>query len=302
MNTDREEDTDLKDYMTPKRGSGRPKLLKTGKRGRPRKIYQPYLEHSDNTETDTMQHNVQMAYSAIGDITVKEALSGPQKQEWKKAMFEEYEALVRNNTWTLCELPKNCEAIGCRWVLKTKYRQDGSVERRKARLVAKGCAQRPGLDFVDTFSPVARLSSLRILVALSVELDLTLYQLDIEMAYINGELEENVYMKQLEAFIKSGEENLVCLLKRSIYRLKQSGRQWHKKLDSKLKNHGMNPLNSDKCFYVKRSNSNILFVLVYVDDLVVATNDVKLYHELIRCLNREFQTRELGLLRYCNAF
>lgn len=161
--------------------------------------------------------------------------------------------------------------------------------------MAKGCAQRLGLDFVD-FSPVARLSSLRILVALSVELDLTLYQLDIEMAYINGELEESVYMKQPEAFIKHGKENLICLLEKSIYGLKQSGRQWHKKLDSKLKDHEMNLLNSDKCFYVKRSNSNILFVLVYVDDLVVATNDVKLYHELIRCLNREFQTRELG---YC---
>lgn len=109
------------------------------------------------------------------------------------------------------------------------------------------------------------------LVALSVELDLILYQLDIEMAYINGDLEENVYMKQPEVFVKSEEEDLVSLLKKSIYGLKQSGRQWHKKLDSKLKTHGMNPLNSDKCFYVKRFNQNILFVLVYVDDLVVAT-------------------------------
>lgn len=294
VDTHEENYTSPKDYATPKRAPGRPKLLKTGKRGRPRKLYQ-----TDITQTDTTEQNAQMAFSAIGDVDVEEALTGPHKLEWKRAMSKEYEALVRHNTWTLVELPKNCQAIGCRWVLRTKYLQDGTVERRKARLVAKGCAQRPGLDFAETYSPVARLSSLRILTALSAELGLTLYQLDIEMAYIHGELEETVYMRQPDGFISPGEEDLVCRLNKSIYGLKQSGRQWYKKLNSRLEGHGMTPLNGDKCFYIKRSNSDILYVLVYVDDLVVATNNINSYRELVQCLNQEFRTKELGLLHYC---
>lgn len=182
-----------------KRGPGRPRKEKTGGRGRPRKIYNliEKLESkvSANYVTD-QSHNAEI------NPSVYEALNGPYASEWREAMRFEFDALKRSDAWSLVERPRNKNVIGCRWVLRTKYKADGSVERRKVRLVAKGYSQQSEVDFQETFASVARQSSIRIL-AIAAQLDLTLYQLDVVIAYVNGDLDEEIFMEQPEGFIKT---------------------------------------------------------------------------------------------------
>lgn len=183
--------------------------------------------------------------------------------------------------------------------MRTKLNAQGNIERRKARLVAKGFTQQPGVDFQETYAPVARLSSIRILVALAAELGLTLYQLDIVMAYINGDLHEEIFMDQADGFVENGNENKVYSLKKSIYGLKQSGRQWFQKLDPKLRAFGLKPLNADKCVYVMKSGEVYMIVVVYVDDIFVGTNREDVYTKFKEELLTSFQITDLGNLHYC---
>jgi hypothetical protein len=175
--------------------------------------------------------------------TVSETLSSPEAADWKKAMNAEYEALKRNKTWIIVDRPQGKKTVESRWVLRTKVKKDGSVDRRKASLVAKGFTQKPGIDFNETFAPVARLGSIRLFMAIAVELGLQVHQLDFTSAYLNGEIEEEVFMEVPSEFYDILNEkesrkfrgNKVCLIRKALYGLKQSGRQWHKKLDEKLK-------------------------------------------------------------------
>ncbi len=154
--------------------------------------------------------------------TQKEAISGKDSAKWSEAMDREMDSLKTNEVWDLTPLPANKKAIGSKWVYKVKTNSDGSVERYKARLVAKGFSQKFGSDYDETFCPVVRLESLRNLVSLSTKHSLKLHHIDICTAFLNGTLEEEVYMEQPVGFIKKGEEHLVCRLKKSIYGLKQA--------------------------------------------------------------------------------
>lgn len=286
---DRVEEINADSQIQPtsfKRGPGRPRLL-NGERGQPRKLY------------NMIKHEANLVCCETNDLTVEKAMKGPLAKQWKEAMQLEFDALKRNNAWILVERPRSKNVVGYRWVLKTKYNADGSVERKKARLVAKGYTQRPGVDFRETFAPVARQSSVRILAALAAELGLTLYQLDVVMAYINGDLDEVIFMEQPEEFIEKGKEDQVCLLKKSIYELKQSERQWFKKLDQALQSFGLTPLETEKCFYVMKNQGCHFIVVIYVDDLIVDSNDEETYLRLKRDLAHKFQMKDLGLLRYC---
>lgn len=283
-------------YST-KRGPGRPTFEKTGKRGRRRKLFNmvPISEESENNSI----HKANLIDDEITNPTVNEAIAGPYAKEWKDAMKSEFDALQENKAWILVDRPVNKNVIDCRWVLRTKFNADGSVERRKARLVARGFSQQPGVDYQETFSPVARLSSIRIVVALAAEWKLTLYQLDVVMAYINGNLDEEIFMEQADGFIKPGEEEKVYFLKKSLYGLKQSGRQWFTKLDKKLQELGFKSLNGDKCIYIIKSRDFIMILVVYVDDIIVATNQENKYIELKEELVKEFKVSDLGTLHYC---
>ena len=144
-------------------------------------------------------------------------------------------SLKDNDVWELVELPKGHKAVGSKWVFKTKTDADGYVERFKARLVAQGFSQKFGLDYDETFCPVVRLESVLALIALSVQQGLQLHQVDVTTAFLNGQLEEEVYMKQPDGFVAPGNDHLVCLLKKSIYGLKQPPHCWNLVLDSHLK-------------------------------------------------------------------
>ena len=139
-------------------------------------------------------------------------------------MHEELDSISKNEVWDLTKLPAGRKPVGCKWVLRKKYKTDGSLDKYKARLVAKGYTQQPGVDFVDTYSPVAKFASVRIIMVVAARLDLELYQLDIKTAFLNGDLKEEIYMDQLDGFQIKGQEGKVCRLKKSLYALKQSSR------------------------------------------------------------------------------
>ena len=142
------------------------------------------------------------------------------------------ESLISNRTWKLVDLPSGCKIIGCKWVLRKNLKPDGSIDKFKARLVAKGFKQKADLDFFDTFFLVTRITSIRLLIAIAAIFYLKIHQNDVKTTFLNGDLEEEIYMDQLEGFVKPRQESKVCKLTKFLYGLKQAPKQWHEKFDS----------------------------------------------------------------------
>ena len=151
---------------------------------------------------------------------------------WIEAAENEYQSLLKKNTWELVERPKEKNVITCKWVFKVKRRADGTVDRYKARLVAQGYSQVEGEDFNDTFAPVARYSSIRYILAIANQLNLEIHQSDLKTAYLNGNLEHEIYMEQPEGYVDKHQADLVCRLRKGLYGLKQSARCWNITMDS----------------------------------------------------------------------
>ena len=173
-------------------------------------------------------------------------MSCKESELWYNAMKNERSSLKCNDVWNLVELPNGAKTIGCKWVFKTKKDSLGNIE---ARLVAKGFTQKEGIDYMETFSPVSKKDSLRIILALVAHFDLELQQMDVKTTFLNGELEEEVYMKQPEGFPSSDGEQLVCKLKKSIYGLKQASRQWYLKFHNIISSFGFEENVMDQCIY-----------------------------------------------------
>ena len=153
-------------------------------------------------------------------------------------MKEELKSMAENNVWDLVELPKGSKRVGCKWVFKTKRDSNGNIERFKARLVAKGYTQKDGIDYKETFSPVSKKDSLRIIMALLAQYDLELHQMDVKIAFLKGDIEEEIYMDQPEGFSMNGKDHMVCKLKKSIYGLKQACMQWYLKFNDTITSFG----------------------------------------------------------------
>jgi hypothetical protein len=145
-------------------------------------------------------------------------------EQWLKAMHEELDSIFKNEVWDLTELPTGRKSVGCKWVLRKKYKADGSLDKYKARLVAKEFTQQPGVDFVDTYSPVAKFALVQIIMVVTARLDLELHQLDVKTAFLNRDLKEEIYMDQPDGFQIKGQEGKVCKLKKSLHGLKQSSK------------------------------------------------------------------------------
>eukprot|EP00253_Pinus_taeda_P005746 PITA_05746 len=137
-------------------------------------------------------------------------------------MEEEYESILKNKTWDLVELPEGKQPIGCKWLHKPKFKADGSIDKYKARVVAKGYLQKEGIDYEETFAPIAKLNTIRLLIFLATKHRWAIHRLDVKSAFLNGELKEEVYLVQPEGFVKQGEEHLLCRLKKALYGLKQA--------------------------------------------------------------------------------
>ena len=157
--------------------------------------------------------------------TFGEALRSIDAPFWKEAINNEMNSLKENKTWFLTDLPPGCRSIGCKWIFRKKLRIDGSVDKFKARLAVIGCQQVEGVDFFDTYSPVSKITTIRVLIVVTCIFNLQIRQMDVKTAFLNGDLEEEIYMKQPEGFIKSGKENKVCKLVKSLYGLKQAPKQ-----------------------------------------------------------------------------
>ncbi|KAJ0836373.1 putative RNA-directed DNA polymerase [Helianthus annuus] len=212
-------------------------------------------------------------------------------------MNDEMEALNRNNTWILTELPPGRKPIGCKWIYKVKYKSNGQIDRYKARLVAKGYSQREGVDFDETFSPVVKMVTVRCLVSLAVNNGWSLYQLDVNNAFLYGNLSEEVYMTLPEGYF-SENETKVCKLVKSLYGLKQAPRKWNEKLTSTLLEIGFVQIVSDYSLFVKSSSDVFIALLVYVDDIVITGNNKNEIDKIKAFLNSKFQIKDLGLLKF----
>ncbi|GJX88605.1 putative RNA-directed DNA polymerase [Tanacetum coccineum] len=228
----------------------------------------------------------------------EDAITCDQSAHWREAMEDELNSMSKNNVWELAELPKGAKPVGCKWVYITKPDPNENVERYKARLVAKGYTQKEGVDYKETFSPVSRKDSLRIVMALVAHFDLELHQMDVKTAFLNGDLHEDVYMAQPQGFKSKGQEHLVCKLKKSIYGLKQASRQWYLKFDEVMKKHNFIKNQVDQCVYLKMSGSNFIILVLYVDDILLASNNIDLLHESKRFLSRNFDMKDLGEASY----
>ena len=189
-------------------------------------------------------------------------------------MQDEMELIEKNGTWDLVKLPKDKKFVRCKWIFKRKKAMSPSEPARyKARLVSKGYSQISGIDFNDVFSIVVKHSYIRILLSIVALLDYELEKLDVKTAFLHGELEEDIYMDQPEGFVVPRKENLVCRLKKSLYGLKQSLRQWYKRFDSFMLSHGFKRSDYDSCVYLKTVNASAIYLLLYVDDMLIATKD-----------------------------
>jgi hypothetical protein len=218
--------------------------------------------------------------------------------KWEKAMLEELEMLQRNDTWQLVKLPKDRKPVGSKWVYKIKRGPNGEIERYKARLVAQGFSQQSGIDYNETFAPVAGLGSLRTILALCAQYGLEVAQMDVKGAYLNGELEEEIYMRQAEGFEVEGKEDWVYKLQKSLYGLKQSGRAWYLKLHNFLQQLNFKRLHSDNSIYVLQQKDSITILAVYVDDLILASNNREALNHTKSKLKESFEMTDLGKLSW----
>ena len=232
--------------------------------------------------------------------TYSEAMKSKQSQQWQQAMKEEMQSLHDNQTWTLVPSPKNQRIVDCKWIFKVKEGMTSTEPVRfKARLVAKGFTQVEGVDYNEIFSPVVKYTTIRTVLALVTQFNWELEQLDVKTAFLHGDLDETIYMRQPEGFevFKKGTE-LVCLLKKSLYGLKQSPRQWYKRFDTFVVNSGFQRSNFDSCLYFKGVNGeDPIYLLLYVDDMLLAGPSFKTIQHVKGLLKSEFDMKELGEAR-----
>ncbi|KAL7282957.1 LOW QUALITY PROTEIN: hypothetical protein ACG7TL_002375 [Trametes sanguinea] len=229
--------------------------------------------------------------------TLEEAKASPDWPQWEAAIDKEIKNLRDHNTYDLVEPPPNANIVGCRFVFRIKRDADGSITQFKARLVAQGYTQMPGVDFNETFAPVAKLSSIRTILALAARYDWELEQMDVKSAYLNGRLDEEIYMRQPPGSAPAGLEHLVCRLKKTLYGLKQAGRGWYKTLSNGMAEMGFTRCASDHAVWYKRTGDSTIIVASSVDDLTIAgTRDF--VKDFKSAISARFEMSDLGAMRW----
>ncbi len=271
--------------------------------GRPKRDIRPPRHHGDYH----VFHNTQEGKTLVNDdvldigdepLNYKEAMASPEAAKWKEAMESEIQSMYDNQVWNLVDHTPGRKTVGCKWIFKKKTDMDGNVHTFKARLVAKGFTQTQGIDYDETFSPVAKIKSIRILLAIAAFYDYEIWQMDVKTAFLNGKLDEDVYMAQPEGFIHSKYPNKVCKLERSIYGLKQASRSWNICFHEKIKEFGFSRSEYESCVYYKASGSNVTFLVLYVDDILIIGNNIPMLQSVKDWLGKCFSMKDLGNAAY----
>jgi hypothetical protein len=213
-------------------------------------------------------------------------------------MDNEFGALLRNQTWHLVPPKSGANVINCKWVYNIKRKSNGSIDRCKARLVAKGFKQRYGIDYEDTFSPVVKAATIWIVLSIAVSRGWSLRQLDVQNVFLYGVLEEEVYMRQTPGYEDTQHPNYICRLDKAIYGLKQAPHAWYSRLSSKLEMLGFTPSKGDTSLFFLSNEQVTMFVLVYVDDIIVASSSQDATNALLKNLEENFALKDLGDLHY----
>ncbi|PRQ42655.1 putative RNA-directed DNA polymerase [Rosa chinensis] len=283
-----------------------PRYPQRSNKGIPRKQYEPDLRTkakypiANHVSTHRLSESYALTVNQLSTVaiprTVQEALDDPK---WRIAMNEEMEALQKNDTWEIAPLPQGKKTIGCRWIYTVKLKADGSIDRYKARLVAKGYTQKYGVDYQETFAPVAKINTIRILMSLAATYDWPLQQYDVKNAFLHGDLEEEVYMDMPPGSqCKLSEVGKVCRLRKSLYGLKQSPRAWFGRFTKAMKAFGYRQSNSDHTLFIRHKAGKLTVLIVYVDDMVVTGDDPVERKALQDYLATEFEMKDLGQLKY----
>lgn len=219
-------------------------------------------------------------------------------ERWRRAMGVEIDNQIREGTWDLVPPNAAYNVLGCKWVFTIKHNADGSVDRFKARLVAKGFHQQPGLDFHETFSPVIKHATIRFVLGVAVARNWPLRQLDVNHAFLQGHLHDDVYMVQPPGFVDKDNPNYVCRLKKALYGLKQAPRAWYNELKQFLLSVGFTTSLGDTSLFTLKTGSHFVYMLIYVDDIIVTGSSTSLVSEVIKTLSTRFALKDHGDLSY----
>jgi hypothetical protein len=227
--------------------------------------------------------------------SVRATLTDPN---WRAAMEDEYGALMSNGTWKLVSWPRHSNVVTGKWIFTHKLRADGSFDRYKAHWVLRGFTQRPGVDYDETFSLVMKPATVRTVLSIAVSRDWPIQQLDVKNTFLHGTLTETVYCSQPTGFADPAHPNLVCRLKKSLYGLKQAPRAWYSRFASFLLSQGFAEAKSDTSLFVFRHGSDTVYLLLYVDDIILTASSTELLGRTISALQREFAMKDLGPLHH----
>jgi hypothetical protein len=221
-----------------------------------------------------------------------------QDAAWQAAMQEEIDSVKRNQTWELADLPQGHHAITLKWVYKLKRNEAGEIVKHKARLVTRGFVQQEGIDFDEVFAPVAHMESVRLLLTLAAQEGWQVHHMDVKSAFLNGDLKDEVYVRQPAGFIIAGQEGKVLRLRKALYGLRQAPRAWNSKLDDTLKKMNFVQSEHEHAMYRRSHGDDILLVGVYVDDLVITGSSLAAVEEFKEEMKRAFLMSDLGLLSF----
>ena len=263
-------------------------ITRSGRQVKPTQFYHnQYLYHVTEIEERTPS-------------TYQQAIGSEESDEWIEAMKKEINSMKENMTWDLVPAPKGVNIVGSKWTYKIKTNSDGGPALYKARLVAQGFSQKYGVDYLETFSPVISMPGLRIFFAFCATYGLRIHHMDVVTAFLNSDLDTDIYMRQPLGFRKFDTDGteLVCKLRKAIYGLKQAGRQWWKTIMAFLINQDFKPLDDEPCLLIRQSAEELILLALYVDDLAVATLKEDRLDKFKKTLASRFKMKDLGQIEH----
>jgi hypothetical protein len=263
-----------------------------------RHLNNPFSHNAEEEEDD--EDITQEAYTTLAKSfptadkpkSLKQAMESPEREEWERAVKSKMDQLQKMGTWVLVDKPTDTIPISNRWVFIKKYNKDSDLLKYKGRLVAKGCSQQPRHNYQETYSPVVRMETLHVILVIAIIKNYSILQMDVKGAYLNGTLKEKVYMMQPEGH--NDGTSRVCLLAKTLYGLKQSGREWNIELDDKLKKYRFKRLKSDLCAYIQRNGEDVTILTIWVNDLMLFTSSEQILKLVKIQLSTEWEITDLG--------